>query len=244
VVQAPSTVVQLVLLVLLVLPGITYQFVRERLRGPVPWERDLGERVLRAVVASIALDAAYLTVAGPALIKLTRGTPPGDLNGFVQQPRAVGLVAVLLFLVVPGAAAFVVSLVERKRRKSTFQRTPTARDHAFRDRALDESIRLHEAAVDATPDGHPKRARRLANLGGVLMLTSSDSATSTPWTAASAPTGPRPWQAPGTARHTVPTQGPGRGTPPAVRGRLHLRRGLPGRGGDRPGPPCRAGQRG
>lgn len=124
--QAPSTVVQLVLLVLLVLPGITYQFVRERLRGPVPRERDLGERVLRAVVTSIALDAAYLTVAGPALIKLTRGTPPGDLNGFVQQPRAVGLVAVLLFLVVPGAAAFVVSLVQRKRRKSTFQRTPTA----------------------------------------------------------------------------------------------------------------------
>lgn len=132
--QAPSTVVQLVLLVLLVLPGITYQFVRERLRGPVPWERDLGERVLRAIVASIALDAVYLAVAGPALIKLTRGTPPGELNGFVQQPRAVGLVAVLLFLVLPGAAALATSFMERKRRKATYQRTPTAWDHAFRDR--------------------------------------------------------------------------------------------------------------
>ncbi|WP_033443038.1 DUF6338 family protein [Saccharothrix sp. NRRL B-16314] len=132
--QAPSTVVQLVLLVLLVLPGISYQFVRERLRGPVPWERDLGERVLRAIVASIVLDSAYLAVAGPALIRLTRGTPPGELNGFVQQPRAVGAVAVLLFLVVPAAAAFAVSLVERRRRKSTYRRTPTAWDHAFRDR--------------------------------------------------------------------------------------------------------------
>ncbi|PRY38196.1 DUF6338 family protein [Umezawaea tangerina] len=132
--QAPSTVVQLVLLVLLVLPGVSYQFVRERLRGPVPWERDLGERVLRAIVASIALDAGYLAVAGPALVRMVRGTPPGELAGFVQQPRAVGLVAVLLFLVVPGAAAFAVSLVERRRRRSTYQRTPTAWDHAFRDR--------------------------------------------------------------------------------------------------------------
>lgn len=132
--QAPSTVVQLVLLVLLVLPGISYQFVRERLRGPVPWEKDLGERVLRAIVASIALDAAYLGIAGPALVKLVRGTPPGELNGFVQQPRLVGVVAVLLFLVVPAAAAFAVSLVERRRRKATYRRTPTAWDHAFRDR--------------------------------------------------------------------------------------------------------------
>lgn len=62
--QPPATVVQLALLVLLVLPGITYQFVRERRRGPVPGERDLGERVLRAIVASIALDALYVVVAG------------------------------------------------------------------------------------------------------------------------------------------------------------------------------------
>ncbi|HEX6340343.1 DUF6338 family protein [Umezawaea sp.] len=132
--QAPSTVVQLVLLVLLVLPGISYQFVRERLRGPVPWERDLGERVLRAVVASIALDAAYLTAAGPALVALVRGRPPGELNGFVQQPRLVGLVGVLLFLVVPAVVASAVSLVERERHRSTYRRTPTAWDHAFRDR--------------------------------------------------------------------------------------------------------------
>lgn len=62
--QAPATAVQLALLVLLVLPGTTYQFVRERRRGPVPGERDLGERVLRAIVASIALDALYVVAAG------------------------------------------------------------------------------------------------------------------------------------------------------------------------------------
>ncbi|MFF3948044.1 DUF6338 family protein [Streptomyces sp. NPDC001902] len=124
---------QLALLVLLVLPGVTYQFVRERRRGPVPGERDLGERVLRAIVASIALDALYAVVAGPALVSLARGAG-GGWDGFVDRPRVVGFVAVVLFLVVPAMAAVTVSLVDRQRRKARFLRTPSAWDHAFRDR--------------------------------------------------------------------------------------------------------------
>lgn len=131
--QAPATVVQLALLVLLVLPGVTYQFVRERRRGPVPGERDLGERVLRAIVASIVLDALYAVVAGPALVRLAQGTG-GGWDGFVERPRVVGSVAVVLFLVVPAAAALAVSLVDRRRRNARFLRTPSAWDHAFRDR--------------------------------------------------------------------------------------------------------------
>nr|WP_203685420.1 DUF6338 family protein [Streptomyces sp. SID14515] len=134
-VQAPATVVQLALLVLLVLPGVTYQFIRERRRGPVPGERDLGERVLRAIVASIALDALYAVVAGPALVRLARGAGSGGgWDGFVERPRTVGFVALMLFLVVPAAAAVAVSLVDRQRRKARFLRTPSAWDHAFRDR--------------------------------------------------------------------------------------------------------------
>ncbi|WP_285634359.1 DUF6338 family protein [Lentzea sp. NBRC 102530] len=125
---------QFVFVVLLVLPGVTYQFVRERVRGPLPGERDLGERVLRAVVASIALDAVYLLAAGPALVRLAKGTGQPAWNGFTQQPRLTGAVAVLLFLVVPGVLAAVVSLAERKRRTARYLRTPTAWDHAFRDR--------------------------------------------------------------------------------------------------------------
>ncbi|WP_267881084.1 MULTISPECIES: DUF6338 family protein [unclassified Streptomyces] len=124
---------QLALLVLLVLPGVTYQFVRERRRGPVPGERDLGERVLRAIVASIALDGLYAVVAGPALVRLARGAG-GGWDGFVDRPRVVGFVAVVLFLVVPAMAAVIVSLVDRQRRKARFLRTPSAWDHAFRDR--------------------------------------------------------------------------------------------------------------
>ncbi|MEV0799721.1 DUF6338 family protein [Kribbella sp. NPDC050281] len=43
----PSTVLQVALLALFVLPGITYQFLRERWRGPVPFTRD-PKAVLRA----------------------------------------------------------------------------------------------------------------------------------------------------------------------------------------------------
>ncbi|MGW7093314.1 DUF6338 family protein [Streptomyces sp. NPDC054874] len=132
-VQAPATVLQFALLVLLVLPGVTYQFVRERRRGPVPGERDLGERVLRAIVASIALDALYAVVAGPALVRLARGTG-GGWGGFLERPRLIGFVAAVLFLVVPAVAAVTVSLVDRQRRKARFLRTPSAWDHAFRDR--------------------------------------------------------------------------------------------------------------
>lgn len=51
--ERPSTLQQTIPLVLFVLPGITYQFVRERMRGPVPGGRDLAERVLRVLTASI-----------------------------------------------------------------------------------------------------------------------------------------------------------------------------------------------
>ncbi|GAB3141487.1 DUF6338 family protein [Amycolatopsis stemonae] len=126
--QAPSTWVQVLLVVLFVLPGVTYQFLRERWRGPVPGERDLGERVLRALTASVALDAVYLVVAGPELVRL------GADGAFLRSPRTAGVTGLLLFVVVPAAAAAAVSVVRRRRARTRFRRTPTAWDHAFRDR--------------------------------------------------------------------------------------------------------------
>ncbi|WNI28163.1 DUF6338 family protein [Streptomyces sp. ITFR-6] len=75
--QSPSTPLQIAVLVLFVLPGVTYQFLRERWRGPVPGERDLGERVLRAVAASVVLDTLYLVAAGPRLVRFVRRTGAG-----------------------------------------------------------------------------------------------------------------------------------------------------------------------
>ncbi|WP_033290205.1 DUF6338 family protein [Amycolatopsis jejuensis] len=131
--QAPSTALQLGLLVLFVLPGITYQFLRERWRGPVPGERDLGERVLRSLAASIVLDVAYLIAAGPELVRLVRGIHGWDVSG--STLRVAGLLGLLLFVVIPAAAAGAVTLVQRRRRRTArYLNTPTAWDWMFRDR--------------------------------------------------------------------------------------------------------------
>ncbi|MDT0268241.1 DUF6338 family protein [Streptomyces sp. DSM 44915] len=132
--QSPSTVVQLALLALAVLPGAVYQFLRERFRGPVPGERELGERVLRALVASILLDAVYALLAGPALLRLLRGADGRGWDGVLERPRMAGLWALVLLIAVPALAAGLVSWRERRRWAARFQGTPTAWDHMFRAR--------------------------------------------------------------------------------------------------------------
>ncbi|MEU8340886.1 DUF6338 family protein [Spirillospora sp. NPDC048832] len=126
--------IQAVLLVLFVVPGVTYQFLRERMRGPVAGERNLGERVLRALLASIVLDALYAIVAGPALIRLARGGKKTGWDGLAQHPRLVGLLALLLFVAVPAAAAFAVSAWQRRRLPARYDAGATAWDHMFRRR--------------------------------------------------------------------------------------------------------------
>ncbi len=133
--QAPSTVAQVALLILFVLPGVTYQFLRERWRGPMPGELDLGERVLRAVAASVLLDAVYLVAAGPELLRLAHGVTSAPWEGLAARSRVLGLVALVLFILVPAVAAAGVSWVQRRRLQASYRAgTPTAWDHAFRDR--------------------------------------------------------------------------------------------------------------
>ncbi|GAB2969028.1 DUF6338 family protein [Saccharothrix stipae] len=133
--QTPSTAIQLGMLVVLVLPGITYQFLRERWRGPVPGERDLGERVLRSIAASILLDTLYLVVAGPALAGLARDIATRGWSGFVQQARLAGLLGLFLFVAVPALAAGCVTWWQRRRlRGARYRSTPTAWDRMFQNR--------------------------------------------------------------------------------------------------------------
>lgn len=130
--QSPSTVLQIMLLVLVVLPGVTYQFLRERLRGPVPGERDLGERVLRAVAASVVLDTLYLVVAGPRLVGFAQHAGAGGWQAAARQPRLAGLLGLTLFVAVPALAAGGVTWWQRRLRPARYGSTPTAWDHLFR----------------------------------------------------------------------------------------------------------------
>ncbi|GAA4821210.1 DUF6338 family protein [Streptomyces ziwulingensis] len=130
--QPPSTTSQLLALVLLVLPGLTYQFLRERWRGPVAAEAQLGERMLRALTASVVLNGVYAVIAGPALVRAWRRAERSGLGALAaESPRAVGGWALLLFVVVPAAAAAAVSYRERRRAHSVYRPVPTAWDYAF-----------------------------------------------------------------------------------------------------------------
>lgn len=126
--QLPSTVTQLVLIVVAVLPGVTYQLVRERQRGVVPGESDTGHRLLRALTASVVLDSLYLALFGP---HLTDALSP---ENFPDQARVAALYALLLLFGVPTLAATLVSWTDRRRLKGRYRATPTAWDHMFRDR--------------------------------------------------------------------------------------------------------------
>ncbi|MGW4030703.1 DUF6338 family protein [Streptomyces sp. NPDC004838] len=134
--QPPSTVAQLTALLLFVLPGVTYQFLRERWRGPVTGEAQLGERILRAITASVALNGLYVVIAGPALARAwAKAERSGASALFAERPRVVALWALLLFLGVPAAVAACVSYRERRHARSTYRPAPTAWDYVFGHRA-------------------------------------------------------------------------------------------------------------
>ncbi|MEY9487746.1 DUF6338 family protein [Streptomyces calvus] len=130
--QPPSTTSQLLALVLLVLPGLTYQFLRERWRGPVAAEAQLGERMLRAITAGVALNGLYAALAGPSLVRAWRRMERSGLSALAaESPRAAGLWALLLYLGVPAMAAAAISYRERRRARSVYRPVPTAWDYAF-----------------------------------------------------------------------------------------------------------------
>jgi Family of unknown function (DUF6338) len=133
--ETPSTLQQIILLALFVLPGITYQFVRERMRGPVPGERDLAERVLRALTASIVLDAIYLIAIGPWLMHMIKPSGRPWFAAAAAEPRQAAAVSLALFFAIPAAAALAVGMIERLRHPSRFDPIPTAWDGVFRGRS-------------------------------------------------------------------------------------------------------------
>ncbi|MDA5147591.1 DUF6338 family protein [Streptomyces sp. AD681] len=126
----PTTFLQLAVVITAVLPGITYQFTREHARGPFVRHDDLGERLLRALAASLVLDIAYVLLFGRVL---TDRLPlsAARWEKLSASPRPAALLALLLLIVVPAAAAFAVSLRERRGRPTQYVTTPSAWDHVF-----------------------------------------------------------------------------------------------------------------
>jgi hypothetical protein len=135
-VDLPATTAQLLLALLFVVPGSVYQAARSRLRGPTPDDSNVSMRVLRALAVSAFLDAVYIAVLGPTLVRLfgaQQGKP--SASGFADHPRQAGLLGLLLLFVIPVSLAGLDYL--RVRRgwglRLSYDPTPRAWDFAFRE---------------------------------------------------------------------------------------------------------------
>ncbi|MEW1654206.1 MULTISPECIES: DUF6338 family protein [unclassified Streptomyces] len=122
---------QLTILLVLVLPGVFYQAVRERLQGGLAAEQEPQNRLMRAVAAGALLDALYAVTAGPWLVGLLAGGGHGPLTGVLQHPQRAGAAALLLIVVVPSAVAWAESAWRSRRAVARYDPTPTAWDALF-----------------------------------------------------------------------------------------------------------------
>jgi hypothetical protein len=93
----PTTAFGVFALVALLVPGIVHASVRITLQGFRAPDRSIGERLLQAVLVSVALDALYLITLGNwlgGMVKL------GE-HVLVKEPTEVGWALLLLGIVVP-----------------------------------------------------------------------------------------------------------------------------------------------
>ncbi len=136
----PGTGFQLVMLLLFVLPGSVYQFVRSRLRGPHPDDSSAMNRVLRALAVSAGLVTIYAIAAGGTVLELIADVQQGDAASARASVRPLAVWAFALLFVVPAALAVLAYVLTRLPRpgwlspfRLTYDPTPRAWDFAFND---------------------------------------------------------------------------------------------------------------
>ncbi len=139
----PSSVFQLLALVLLVVPGIVFAAVRRRLTGPTPEDRDFSARIARALAFSLTIDLLYLAIGGSNLVNAAGVATVGGhiaLRDPALHASRKALGAFGLLLVVPAALGYLAHWrVESRgdkwwhlglRLQRIYHPTPTAWDRA------------------------------------------------------------------------------------------------------------------
>lgn len=91
--------------IVLALPGFIFSGIRRWLRGESVSDRSVSLTVARGAIFAIALSAVYLAIWGPELFD---GLAPGKgTDSFiVLDPRRVGLVVLVLYIVIPALISF------------------------------------------------------------------------------------------------------------------------------------------
>lgn len=106
----PESLFQLLMLLLLVVPGIVFTYVRRWLRGPSADDKDFSVRLIHAIAASVVFDSVYLITAGPQLLSMFQRSTEDR----IESPRPVGLVVLVLTVVIPALVAFAAHVRLRK----------------------------------------------------------------------------------------------------------------------------------
>jgi hypothetical protein len=90
-VTIPSSVTQLLVMLVLVIPGFVYQAVRIRIVGRKPGDADLPTRVLRAIVISTVFALIYVFALGPEIT--TTAEAQAELADHPRRSALLGFVA-------------------------------------------------------------------------------------------------------------------------------------------------------
>ncbi|MCX4632874.1 DUF6338 family protein [Streptomyces sp. NBC_01443] len=132
----PSTVQQIAVLLIMVLPGAVYQAVAERLRGPSPYATQGTEsRVLRALTASALLDSLYILAVGPWLLSLAKDDKGRPLAGLAQNARLAAAAALLMIVLIPAGLAWFEAWLRGRKAAARHIAVPTGWDHLFTKRS-------------------------------------------------------------------------------------------------------------
>lgn len=97
----PSSVTQILVTLVLVVPGFVFQAVRIRLRGRTPGDTEIATRILSAIVVSTVFALLYIFLLGSIVVE------PDQLQAeAVQSPRWYALLGLAAAIIVPAGAAY------------------------------------------------------------------------------------------------------------------------------------------
>lgn len=134
--MTPTSVTQLLLLLLFVVPGFVYQAARISVRGRLPLDIELSTRIVRAIVSSGIFGLVYLAMLGQPLVDAAHARGYG-----FEHPRVGALIALVGGIIIPALLALVRTpnwawlraLSQKLPQITKYDPTPTAWDKAFQD---------------------------------------------------------------------------------------------------------------
>jgi hypothetical protein len=99
-VSIPTSMTQLLVVLVVIVPGFVYQGVRIKLRGQTPGDAELSTRIMTAIVASTMFGLAYAVAAGPTVVEAAQGQ--GEV---LACPREYALAGLAAAFVIPSLTA-------------------------------------------------------------------------------------------------------------------------------------------